>query len=250
VKVPFKYALKAGVRTRGTVFAGIFAMNIVFVAISSAGQLPPAALIAAIALCGTGIGAMAVTNIISDISIIARLFSSPGAYLYALSPVPRGKTLLGSALAMMLMDIVTMAAVIPGTVYLSLRFVSDGLADLVRDTIFSNGFSVFLWTVSLAAAAYLLIMMSVMFAAALRKSVFYQKRGGLPLTILSVMGIYYLISLSYFLLAPFGAVSRFYWHFTITLDGFGAVLYILLTLAQAAALYVMTSRLMERRVNV
>jgi len=238
---------------RGVVFAVIFAMEFVFVALGALGLLPFAALVTAVSLGGTAIAVMMAFNIVGDVAVCRRMYSAPGAYLHALTPAPRWKILLSSVITMAVMDIVTMAVVITGEVWMSLLLAGEGIVSIVRNAIVgANAPQVLsgIWSAALLLAGYLLTMMIVLFCVTVRKSVFYQKPAGGLLTALLAVGTAYAVSLSVLLLAPFGNVTRFGAIFTITLGSAGTVLYALLALVEAAALFILTARLMERKMNL
>jgi len=252
MKVQFKYAIRAGLYARGPVFAVIFIMDLVFIVLGSLGLLPLAAHITAVALGGVAIAAMMALNIVGDVAIARRMFSGPGAYLHALTPAPRRKILLASVITMMVMDIVTMAIVIISEVLLSFNLAGEGVGEIVWGAIRAN-MSGYLYALSctvILVAGYLLIMMIIMFCISLRKSVFYNKPAGGLLTALLALGISYAVTLSSFVMAPFGAINRFGIFFTITLGGIGMAVYALLLLIEAAALFILTSKLLERKVNI
>ena len=85
---------------------------------------------------------------------------------------------------------------------------------------------------------------------AFRKSVLYTKHAGGFLAFLVGVGIFYLSTVSTLLLAPFGTVTRLYGFFTITLGSLGMGMYALLLLIFAAVMFVLTSRLIERKMNI
>jgi hypothetical protein len=248
MKVQFKYAFKAGLSVRGSVFAVIMLMNLAFIIPGALGILPLAARITAVSLSGSAIAVMMAFNIVGDVSIARRMFTP----LYALTPVPRAKTLLSSVIAMTVMDIVTMTFSIISVVWLSLILAGEGIGSLVWSVVSANMSEMLfgLWLIALMIAGYLLFLMIILFCIAMRKSVFYQKPAGWLLAVLTGFGVFYLVSVSTLLLAPFGVVSRYWWFFNITLGGAGLIMYILLTLIQAAVLFVLTSRLMERKMNI
>ena len=252
MKAQFKYAFMAGGFARVFVSAVIFAMNLVFIVLGSLGLLPVAALITAVSLGGVGIGVMAVVNVIGDIAIIHRLFAAPRAYLHALTPVPRWKTLLASVLSVVVSDIASMAVAISGVVWTSLILAGSYVGDAIRNTVLVGASDIMLgfWFSALAFAGYLLVLMVIIFCITINKSLFYQKRGGGMLTALVAVGLAYVINVSPIVLAPFGAVSRWGLHFTVSLGGFGLIMYVLLLLAQSAALFIFSSKLMERKLNI
>jgi len=252
MKAQFKYAIRAGLYIRGPVFAAILLINLVFIVLGALGLLPFAAQVTAVSLGGTAIAAMMALNIVGDVAIARRMFSAPGAYLQALTPVRRRKTLLASVITMMVMDIITMATVIISEVILSLNLASEDVGAIVWEAISTNssGLLYTLCWLAILVAGYLLIMLTIMFCISVRKSLLYSKPAGGFLTLLFALGLSYILSLSTFLLAPFGGISRFGVFFTITLGGIGMAAFALLLLIEAAALFILTSRLLERKVNL
>jgi hypothetical protein len=228
-------------------------MFLVFNVFSLLGLLPFAARITAVSLGGTAIAVMMAFNIAGDVAIARRMFSAPGAYLHALTPAPRRQILFSSVITMMAMDIVTMAAVIMGEVLLSFSLAGEGVGNLVREAIMDAGASNVLfwfWSLALLIAGYLLIIMIILFCISARKSVLYSKPGGGLLTAALAVAISYIVNMLPLVLAPFGDISRFAVFFTISLNRAGSVMFILLTLIEAAILFALTSRLLERKVNI
>ena len=254
MKAQFKYTFLEGLHARCGVFAVIFIMNLVFILLGSLGMLPYAAQIVAVSLGGTAIAVMFIVNIISDVSIIRRMYSAPRGYLYALTPVPRRKTLLASLITMAVMDIVTMAVAIASVVWTSLILAGNyySVWGVVRDAISSNTSEVLfgLWYVALLIIGYLLIMIFIMFCITIRKSVFYNKPAGGIMTALLGVATFYIGTLMTFVLAPFGTVYRSGMFFNITIGRAGLIAYVFLILIQAAALFYITSDLMERKLNI
>jgi len=252
VKAQFKYAFSAGLTVRGGTFAVILLMNLVFILFGVFGMLPFAANVTAVALCGTGVAVMMALNLVGDIAIARRMFAAPGAYLYALTPVPRWKPLLASVVAMLAADVVTMTFPILGVTWLSLRLAGESIGAVVWDSIRGNASDWLfgLWFIALMLAGYLFIVMVILFCAAMKKSVFYQKPAGGLLTALTALGAFYVHGLSSLLLAPLGVVERWGWWFLVTVGRTGIIAYLFLVLIQAAALFAATARLMERKMNI
>lgn len=253
MKAQFKYAARAGYSVRLPAFAIIFIMDLVFIVLGSLGLLPFAAQVTSVALGGTAIAVMMAFNIVSDVSIGRRMFTVPGAYLHALTPAPRRKILLASVITMLVMDIITMAVAIIGEMLLSFNFIGNGPSGQVWNAVRqsgSPGAASVIWLAALLLAGYLLIVMIIMFCAAMKKSMFYNKPAKGLLTVVLAVVIIYIVSLSQVLLSPFGSVSRFGMFFTVTIGTAGFPFYALLLLIEAAVLYLLTSRLLERKVNI
>jgi len=252
MKAHFKYIIR-GEMLRLTVFAVIFAVNLVFITLGLLGISPLAANIVAVSLSGTAIGVMAVFNIIGDISIINRMFKTPGAVFYALTPAPRKNRLLASIISMTVMDIVTMAISIIGVIILSINLGSHYTAlsftEMLRTAdINIPGYSII--PVALLLVGYLYLIMLIVFCKAVRKSFLYNKPAGGLLAFLVALGVLYISNISTFLLVPFGTVNRFYTFFTIDLGFLGMGMYALLTFIITAVMFVLTARLMERKINI
>jgi len=196
---------------------------------------------------------MAVFNIIGDISIGNTMFSATSAPFYALTPAPRRNTLLASVIAMFVMDFVTMALSITSVVLLSInlgnQFTDFNIWESMRGEI-GLGVQNVLVPLVLLIAFYLFFLMLIMFCRTFRKSVLYNKHAGGFLAFLLAVGIFYLSTVSALLLAPFGTVTRLYVFFTVNVGFLGMGLYALLHLIFAAVMFHLTSRLMERKMNI
>jgi len=252
MKAQFKYIFRAEM-LRLTVFAVIFAVNLVFILLGLLGMLPLAAKIVAVSLSGTAIGVMVIFNIIGDISIINRMFNAPGAVLHALTLTPRKNRLLASILSMTIMDFVTMAVTIFGTVILGLNL-GAYYTEMSFSQMLSFGNNYFplseLIAIALLLAGYFYLIMLIVFCKAVRKSVLYNKPAGGLLAFLVAVGVIYISNISAFLLAPFGTVSRFYAFFTIDVGNLGMGMYALLIFIIAAVMFTLSTRLIERKINI
>jgi len=253
MKAQFKYAFITGSYIRGITFVTIFVMNTVFIILGSLGLLPFAALVTAVSLGGVAIAVMMITNIISDIYILKRMFSVPEAYLYALTPVPRGKILFASIITVTIMDLFTMAVVIFQEVWLSFNLTSLYVGQIFWNMILENlpSFGYFFWSILLIVSGYLLVLMVILFCITAKKSLFFKMPASGLMTFLLAIGCWYAISFSHILLIPFGIVERSGLIFTISITSSAAFPALtLLNLLQAAALFVITSKLMERKINL
>jgi len=252
MKAQFKYAFLAGFHIRGPVFAVIFIMNTVFLILGLLGLLPFAALVTAVSLGGVAIAVMFTANIGSDVAIISRLFSAQKATLYALTPAPRWKTLLASITTMTVMDVITMAFVIITQVSLSFNLTGNNVRQIFWSYLNQNlsGITFIIWNILLLIAGYLLVLMVILFCITAKKSIFFKMPASGFLAFLLACACFYIASLLQILLAPFGVVERFLFMITITLDTIAIPLLALLTLLEAGVLFVLTSKLMERKINL
>ena len=252
MKAQFKYAFLTGLFFRGPVFAVIFVMNMTFIILGTLGLLPFPAQVTAVSLGGVAIAVMFAANIGGDVAIGRRMFTAPEAYLYALTPVPRRKILLASVIAMAVMDLISMAFVIVCEVWLSLNLAGIGIWQIVMNAFSSGSYFVFiLWHILLFIAGYILFMMIILFCAAMKKSFFHKLPAPGFLAVLLAIGCFYIVSLLQLLLAPFGTVSMH--GLIIYISSVGKAAFpalIFLILLEAAFLFVLTSKFMERRMNI
>jgi len=253
MKAQFKYAFLAGLYIRGHVFAAIFVMEFVFITLGSLGLLPFAAHVTAVSLGGVAIAVMLAANIGGDVLIARRMFSVPEAYLHALTPVPRRAILLASVLTMAVMDLVTMAVVITAEVWLSFNLAGDNIGKIIWDFIHSNGpnlFYVILFGIMLIAA-YLLLLMIIMFFVTAKKSIFHKMPASGFLAFLLACGCVYVASLLQLVLIPLSNVERYGLLIVLNFNNIAACpVYTLLVLLETVGLFILCSRLMERKVNL
>jgi len=253
MKALIKYTIRADMSGRLIAFAAIFVMNLAFIIPGLFGLLPLAAQITAVSLSGTAIGVMSVFNIIGDISIIRSMFFSPGAVFYAITPAPRKKRLCVGLTTMFLTDFITMTFSIVSVVILALILGNDyvdGSIWVMASESFPHIAPNVIIPIAQGVVYYLFVMMLIIFGITMRKSVFYSKRAGGLLAFLVAIGIYYLSTVSALLVAPFGHVSFFFGFITVTVGYLGMGLYVLLILLFAVALFILTARLLERKLNI
>ena len=253
MKAQFKYAFITGLYIRGITFAVIFIMDTVFITLGTLGLLPIPALITAVSLGGVAIAAMVTVNIASDVIIARRMFAPVEAYLYLLTPVPRRKMLFAGVITMLVMDFVTTVFVITSEVWMSFNL--TGLKEMVGHIVlaFRSNPSAVLCVISAAlliTAGYLLVIMIILFCVTAKKSIFYKTPASGLLAFLLACACFYCVSLLLLVLAPFGSVQRYGIFIIITLGGSALPFFILLLLLEAAGLFIVTSKLMERRMNI
>ena len=252
MKAQFKYAFLSGIQIRVYFFAVIFVVDLTFIVLGSLGLLPAAALITAVSLGGVAIAAMFAANIIGDVAICRRMFSAPEAYLHALTPVPRWKTLLASVITMAALDIITMAFVIISEVWLSFNLagIRGTVIEYFRTNVDASILLYGLWAALLIIAGYLLTVTLILFCITAKKSILFKRpASGLLAFLLGCLCVY-AISISQLILAPLGTISRYAIFIILTFTSAVIPFYILLILADTAVLFVITAKLMERRINI
>jgi len=253
MKAQFKYAFLSGLNVRGAAFAVIFLINMVFIALGSLGKLPLAIHVTAVSLGGLAVAVMLAANIGGDVFISRRMFSSPESYLYALTPVPRRKILLASVITMAVMDIITMTFVIAAEVILSINLAGGEIWKIIRNFINENPvyLQYGLWYFLMLVSGYFLAVMIILFCVTVKHSFLYKMKASGFLTILLAFGCFQIAGLTQMVLAPFSDVQR-YGPMVIVSPGNSAavIVLILLTLLEEAGLFILTSRLMERKINL
>jgi len=254
MKAQFKYTFINGLYMRGITFMVIFTMNAVFILLGSLGLLPFAANVVAVSLGGIAIAVMFAANLVGDISIGRRMYHTPDAYLNILAPIPRWKILFTGVTTMAAMDIITMAIVIFQEVWLSLILAGTaGIREIIFWAIRENPAEAVyvLWGILILIAGYLLVLMVIMFCVTVKKSIFYKIPASGLLTFLLACGCVYILSLMQLVFIPFGSVQRYGIFIIIEMTGtaFLPVAFSMILLG-AAALFLITSKLMERKINL
>ena len=264
MKALFKYAFLSGLYVRGPAFAVIFIIYALFILFGSLGLLPVLAHFAGVSLGGIAVAVMLAANIGGDISIARKMFAVPESYLHMLTPVPRGKILLTGVIAMAVMDILTMVFVIFAQAWLAINLAGNivingethdiqGLLQGLWENInVNNTYLLYgIYLILFIIAFYFLVIMIILFCATIKKSLFYKIPASGLLSFLVACGCFYAANLLQLLLAPFSEVQRF-GIFIIVSPGGGVALplLILLTLIEAAGLFILTSKLLERKINL
>ena len=253
MKAQFKYAFLTGLRYRGPVFVIIFTMNILFVLLGSFDLLPLAAKILFTSLSGIAAAVMLAANIAADVTIAKRMFSAPGAYLDMLTPVPRWKILFASVMTMAVMDLLTMTLITASQVWLTFNMVGNDIYEMVWEIVRENSDQLInaLMFFLLIISCYFLLVMIILFCVTMRKSLFFKTHAPGFLSFLLAVGCVYIISLMQLVLVPFCEVSRIGFIITITPVSPSVLpLFALLALLEATVLFVITSKLLERKINL
>ena len=99
-------------------------------------------------------------------------------------------------------------------------------------------------------AGYFLIVTLIMFCVAAKKSIFFKMPASGVLAFLLTCVCIYVINLLLLILAPFGAVRRHGIFIIISLGRAALPVYALLIFLISAGLFVLTSKLMEKRMNI
>lgn len=252
MKAQFKYALLRELPLRATALCAMILLNLVFGILGYLGVLPRAAMITGTTLLSLALTGIFVINIIADVGIFKSMFGTPEGYLNALTPVKSWKILLANIIVIMVEDFISLAIAIFGVVWQGILlsgyapsaeiygFHMEFLPDAICGTL-----------IMLLGYAY--IMLFIVLGYALQNSVFFGIRGRSWLALLGVAAVGWVFNLSHLILAPFGVVQRWHAVFYISLTyGFngGTIAWLLLVLVQTAALFLVSSWLLERKNNL
>jgi len=252
MKALFKYAFLAGVHVRGPVFAVVLIMDVVFIILGS-GTVPFALHILFITFGGIAVAVMLAANIGSDVIMARRIFASSDAYLQALTPVPRWKTLLANIIIMLAADIITMCFAIASIVWITFNFIGNNVWEIFLEMARTQDNYLF-YTVCgifMLIAAYILFVMIILFCAAMKKSVFFKIPASGILTFLLACGCFYAVSLLQAVLLPISNVQIFGLSIILSPHSIAAYpILIVLTFLEAAGLFLITSKLIERKINI
>ncbi|MDR1205803.1 MAG: hypothetical protein LBL26_10050 [Peptococcaceae bacterium] len=245
----FKYALRETGALRLGTFAGVVAVNAVFFVLASIFSDIGWPRVSAIVFSSLALCAVAGCCVVADISTFRGIFHPDRADYVLLTPAGGAEILSGRVLIMVLADLINLAAGIAGVLLQSLRRVEINwemfAEDIAADVIVPSLMLILLF--------YLMLTLALFFARAMRASVFHSVAGGGILASLSGAAAVYVLSFMDFALLPLGSLQRHGTFFVIMLDlGFnwGVAAFLLLSLVKCAVLFVLTARLIERRINL
>ena len=233
---------------RTAAFIVMAAVNVFFIVWTALVPWNLALYIVGVSLSGCALCALFIFQILGDASIDRYVFKAPQGYAVNLFPVNSWKLLLSRTIAIVAQDVIGLALGIAGTTYLSLQL--GGVGERVMRYF---DFETILCGVLLFIVMYTLVVLAVAFARILSSSVFYTMKGRGILSLLTTLLALYALSFLDFLAAPFGYVQSFGTMFIINVDSglsAGAIAYLIAILAQCAVLFIVSSRLMERKINL
>ena len=96
----------------------------------------------------------------------------------------------------------------------------------------------------------MLLLMVILFCITVKKSILFSTPASGLLAFLFACACFYVISLLQMVLVPFGTVQRHGLLIFLNLGSNALPFYVLLTLLEAIALFVVTSKLLERKINL
>lgn len=242
-----KYSTRQNLNQRIFGLAGVLIINLVFGVCGSLRLYGDAWMIVGVVFASLALCGIFIVNIIADFEAIRGLFASPAGYNTALIPVPSWKILLGRLIPIVVLDLVSLAVGVVGivvqTAILSRLTYDSGNWNL-------NGLG---WYLTILVLGYLMVALALFFACALSQSLFFRLRFRGFLGLLATLAVLYGFNLLNLVLAPLGVVDRMWVFTSISLVAdfnAGMVLYMVLSLAESAALFFATAYLMERKINI
>ncbi len=233
---------------RLTAFLVMAAVNVFFIIWTALVPWNLPLYIVAVSLSGCALCALFIFNILGDASIDRYLFKAPQGYAVNLMPVKSWKLLLSRTIAIVAQDVIGLGLGVAASTYLSLRL--GGVGERVYRYF---DFESILSGALIFVIMYTMIALAVAFARIMSSTVFYRTKGRGILSLLATLAALYALSFLNFLAAPFGYVQYYGSMFLIDVGSglsAGGVVYLLALIAQCAALFIVTSRLMERKINL
>jgi hypothetical protein len=249
----FKYALRDTVALRLGTLAGAAALNtalFLFAWVSaSLGQPRISPVVFSSLLLSAVIGCC----IAADFSTFQGVFRPDRASHIHLAPASGAEILTGRVLTVALSDLINLAVGLAGL--MAHVFLMNGTSweTLVRELSENKTVPLILSSAIMILFAYLMLTLAEFFARAMRASVFHSVAGGGVLAFLSAAAALYVLSFMDFALLPLGELQRWGPFFNITLEsGFNwdMAAFLLLTLVKCAVFFILTARLIERRINL
>jgi hypothetical protein len=242
-----KYSSRINLDQRVFTLIGTVIVNLAFYILGAAGVLPMGWMVVGEVFSSISLTALVVVIIIADVQAVSSLFSPPGGYIDALTPVRGWKIILGRIIPMVILDLISLAIGIVGVVL---------QASLLTDMGSVEGIGVRsedMFSVILVVIGYFMLLLLIVFACAFAKSVLFPLAGRGVLGAAAAIVVVYLFSWLDMILAPFAQISRFGMFFSVEfISGWnaGTIAYLILTLVKAAILLIVSSYLYERKVNL
>lgn len=248
MRAQFKYSLRAYLTPRAIALSAVLVMCLVFGLLGYNDIYGYGGKVTAVVLSALGLFGILVVCFITDFEMLRGLCTAPAGYVTLLTPVKSWKLILPRVITILVEDMLCLIAGITGVAIQGL-IVSGYTGDM-----FWGEFDwSFLWGLAVILLGYIFLIMIVLFCIVLSKSLFYSRRIGTFLAVLATIATAYVFNLLNFVLAPFGAVDSVGIFYNISLIAgptLGMAAYSLLSLCKSAALFLASSYLMERKINI
>lgn len=243
----FKYSIRPFLKMRLSALGAVVVVNLILAICGVMGAYRSGGQITAVVTASLLLTAVFAVNIIADFETIQHLFSSTRGNNVFLTPAPRWQILLGRVVAIVLPDVIGFVLGTAGIVVQAL--ILAGIPELTLSYELSGAG----WALAAILVNYLIAVLVIFFACTLSKTLFFAKSGRALLGIAGAAAILYLFSLLDLLLIPFGSVYTYGVFVSITVySGFtpGMLVYLLLQIVKAFALFYASAHLMERKMNL
>jgi len=245
------YSVRDRLSIRLTALLVTLGINLLFLLLTIGANPGSGVMITSVVFSSLALAYLIIANLFVSLAGIHQVFSAPMSYHTLLVPVPGWKIILSRVIPAAVIDMAMMAIGISLVVWQSFR-----LAGIPGFTIMQHYTAAqdILFGVVGALVVYMFFLVAFCFFRVLSKSLL----SGVPLrNLLSVLltfaAIWVVGSLTNLLLLPFGRVDilgGFLVHISLVSSPITHFMMILVFLLQAAALFVASARLMERRLNV
>jgi hypothetical protein len=146
-----------------------------------------------------------------------------------------------------------MAVVITSEVWLSLNLAGFGnMWEIIINFFRKSPEELYrvIWGILILIAGYLLMMMTILFGVTAKSSILFRKPLSGLLAFLLACACLYIASLLQLVLAPFSHITRYGLIIVMEFGSEAFPFFFLLTLLEAGGLFILTSKLMERKVNI
>lgn len=249
MKAQFKYSFRASLTLRSVAVGATLIMNIVFGLLGYFDVYGHGGKVTAVTLCSIALCGILGICFATDFYLIHSMCSAPAGYLLGLTPVKSWRIILSRVVTILVEDMICLVIAISG-VFVQALIESGSRMPLPGDK-YSLG--TLLWLAVIFILGYIYATMIILLGAVLAKSVFYGMRVGTFLAVLATTAVAYVFSLLDFILMPFGAVENWNIFYSISLvigPNPGFLAYIMLNVCRIAALFIASSYLMERKINI
>jgi len=247
------YSTKERLSIRLIALLVMLGINLLFLVLTIGASPGSGVMITAVVFSSLAMSYLIIANMFVSFASVHEIFSAPKGYHTLLVPVPGWKIILGRVIPAAVMDTLMMAIGIFLVVWHSLRL--SGMWPLAgqpdffaQDILLDVSFGVVA-----ALVGYALLLIIFCFFRVISKGLLYNAPLRIFLSILlTFVAIWVISSASNLLLLPFGRVEI--WGLLVNIviypSPLARVMYVLVLLLQAAVFFLVSARLMERRLNV
>jgi len=260
MKAQFKYAFLQGMKLRLIAFAAMVIFNVIFIAsiyldIFSTGIIAWGNFLSIISVM-----AIFVININVDIRILKSIFNPPNGYIHALVPVKRWKFLFARVVAIVIQDVIAIIVAISGIVFRilvseefnNINSFINAIKSQYGEYIIYEWIKIAIAFGFLAISLYMFILMLIVFDMALKNSVLFRMDGNRWGSLLIIIPTICGLSFFNFALTPLGKIynSGIFYFIKLSLNSYNMMFYIISMIVQIVVLFVASSMLLEKKVNM